>query len=98
MHAGATRRADGQQRQPILDRAFDSPRHLLADDRAHAGAHEAEVSHSDAQRYLFEQASPADDRLGHAGLALALDQLLLIGLAGAHEAERIARAETAILL
>src|SRR5436190_2211168 len=84
--------------QLLLGDLLDGPGHLLADDRAHARAHEAEVSHGDAQRHRFDQAGPADDRLRQAGFALAVNQLLVVALAGTHEIERIARSKAAIFL
>src|SRR5207244_493812 len=71
---------------------------LLADDRSHAGAHEAEVGNGEAERRALDGAGPADDRLGEAGLALGLGELVLVALASADEPERIAGPQVAVLL
>ena len=44
---------------------------------------------------LLDGAGAADDGLGEAGLALGLDELVLVALAGADEPERVAGSQVA---
>ena len=96
MHARAARGADGEERLAVFERPLDGAGDLLADDRAHAGAHEAEVGHGQAERRPVDGAGAADDRLVQAGLVLGLDELVLVALAGADEPERVAGSQAAI--
>ena len=45
LHAGATTRHDADERVAPLGGELEGQRHLLADDAAHAAAHEIEVKH-----------------------------------------------------
>ena len=78
--------------------AVGRARDLLADDAAHAGAHEGEVEHHQLDWQPIEDGAAADCRLALAGFFGSLDQLATIGLPGGRKPERIGSGEILVML
>ena len=67
-------RADGDQREVLVRGELGAAPELLADDAAHAAAHEAEVHDGEHAVIAADLGGARDDGFGQAGLGLRLTQ------------------------
>src|SRR3990172_6989104 len=95
LHSGPARRRNNDEGVTLLERQLGRARELLADDRAHAAAHELELEDRDHDWVAFDATCPGDDRVLKPGLLLRCLEAIAIAL-GVLEAKRILRAERAV--
>src|SRR5262245_66125204 len=97
LHPGAAGGRDDEDRQVLVDGELDRARQLLADDRAHAAAQEAELEDREHGRLAADRRDAADDCLVGRGLLGGGPYALAI-LLGVLEGQRIDRAEPGLAL
>src|SRR2546427_3612985 len=97
LHPGAAGRRDDDDRQMLVDGELNGAGELLADDRAHAAAEEAELEDGEHGRLAADRRDTTDDRFVGRGLLGGRADAFAI-LLGVLERQRIGRHQAGLAL